>query len=482
MIISPELRTDLADQYVNSPLGLDKLFVIFGSITPWTKKYGIVSIRKWRKTTVRVTRPNVIAVGDVVQFTGLDNTTGAAGLNSVSGTVTSKPSEDTVVLNVNSTAVTNHVSGGVLVVTKTYVDENDNKAEILKKTVGMKAVTGEMMCHVVKRYDWTKFDTYQVFDPNSNQVDQKFYAFSNGNIYVCLSNSAGRSSRNKPNGNNRFPQQYPDGYTWLFVQEVKATDLAKFGDSEYLPVRPLLIPNVLAGSILAINVVEQGAGYKHGDEVVVSGDGVSARFQINSFSPSGGILSLYPKDRGKHYTWSTAWIKSSGGSGAVLKPLVNSFADDMLNPVKMLHARGIRFVIDVKGSENGNLYVGPIRSYGVIRMRHDKQLTDFQSSLTVLENGAAFSNGDTITGLMSGTTATVSSSAEQTIKYVEKSGDGFIGGEIVRSGTKTAIVSKISENDNSFLFDSCVLFMHNYEGVYNRNENQIDLFTATIQF
>ncbi|AKE44759.1 baseplate wedge subunit [Sinorhizobium phage phiM9] len=480
-----QLRVDQANQLIASPSSGLPIYFFYGAMSRWKKHFAILQITQGATTSVKLTMDHDVEVNDEIVF---DSVEGMSQINGLKATVLTVVT-DTITVDINSSTFSTYTSGGNIAVYEEVVDEVQNIDDIKSKILAMKFVTGDMISHVVRRVDWVSGKTFESFDPTEDMLGKDFYCYSGGSIYLCVDNARDSVSTVQPIGSSRLPQVYPDGYIWKFVQRVDNSDYQKFGSADWLPVRPLKYANVLKGSIQSIKIHNRGTNYSHNDVVRVIGDGENARFAIGRFLANGAILNITPLNRGTGYSWAKAWIEkadTSSGSGAVLEPIINKF-DDYVDPVRELLAHTIRIVVEVKGTEDGQIYVGPIRTTGLLRPDVD-QVTKFMTStidarsvIEVDSNGQNFAVGDEITGLISDTRAVCAGSEETKIFFVEETGRGFIDGEIVSSGVKNAVSSKITRFDASMLDSSNFLLVDNFEPV-TRNQDQIDRFIFTISF
>ena len=485
-------NVDLSNSVLYSPATGTPFYFFFGTLQAWRDNIGILKIIPGPKTILMTANavPEELELGASVEVLGVE---GMIQINAtISPVVDISEDRRTVTLDLDSSNFSEYVAGGYVSVFLDYKNETEVAEQIRSKIIGLKRVTGRMMCHVVKRFDWTVGSQFVAYDPSVNLIDQRFYCYSGGNIYLCLDNAKNMSSNIRPSGNSTRPQKYSDGYTWQYVQTVSTEDMVKFGSDEWLPVRPEDEFNVSSGAVLSISVGERGRNYNHNDIVRVIGDGEGAVAQIGRFLEDGQIMNIDVLNGGRGYTWADAWIEpgpDSGGDGASLKPVISPNRGKYTNAVNGLLAHNIRFVFNVDGTEDGILYTGPIRSIGMIRPQIElyksefsKEVIDTRSWMDVQGEGQQFEIGDTITGLVSHSQAVCAGSSENRLWFVETQGAGFIEGEMVTSGNKLAVTTKIFNYDMSLVADSCIIFAENFLGEYMRNPDQLDSFIVTISY
>lgn len=485
-------NVDLSNAVLNSPATGTPFYFFFGTLKAWRDNIGILKIIPGPKTIILTANvlPEELIVGSDVEVLGVE---GMIQINSqIAPVVDISEDRRTLTIDLDSSNFSEYVAGGYVSVFLEYKNEVKVAEQIRSKIIGLKRVTGNMMCHVVPRYDWTVGQRFETYDPSEDQIDKMFYCYSGGNIYLCLDNAKNMSSNIRPSGNSLRPQKYSDGYTWQYVQTVSTQDMVKFGSDEWVPVRPEDEFNISSGAILSISIKERGRFYNHNDKVRIIGDGEGAEAQIGRFLEDGQIMNIDVLKGGRGYTWADAWIEpgdGSAGDGASLSPVISPNRGKFTNAVNGLLAHNIRFVFEVNGTEGGELYTGPIRSIGMIRPQIElyqsefsKPVIDTRSWMDVQGDGQEFEIGDTITGLVSHSKAVCAGSNENRLWFVETQGPGFIEGEMVTSGNKLAVSTKIFNYDMTLVADSCIIYAENFLGEFMRNPDQLDRFIVTISY
>ncbi|QIG73790.1 baseplate wedge subunit [Rhizobium phage RHph_N34] len=476
-----QLRVDLANQFVSSPSSNLPLYFFFGSMSRWKDRFAVLDIENGSTTVITSTPDHEVVVGDSVR---VDGVTGMTQINNLEGTVLSVAA-DQFTVNIDSSGFSTYVSGGYVERFVSVANEDETIEDIKSKILAMKFVSGDMICHVIKRNDYATGKIFDAYDPTTDMSDKDFYCYSNGSIYVCLDNARGMVSTIQPVGSARSPQTYRDGYIWKFVQRVDDHDMSLFGSVDWLPVRPLKYVNNQKGSIQSILVKNRGNSYKHNDQVHIVGDGQSAKFSIGRFFENGSIMNIVPINSGVGYTWAKAWIESTSGTEAELEVVVNK-ADEIVDPVRELLAHSVRINVPVKGNEDGQIYIGPIRTAGILRPDSDevskfKDVVDARSSVNVEGDGQVFSTGDELVGLISNTHAVCAGSEPSKIYFTEESGSGFIEGEIINSGVKSVVTGSINRFDIETLQNCNYIVVKNFTP-QNRNADQVDHYVFTITF
>ncbi|QIG67950.1 baseplate wedge subunit protein [Rhizobium phage RHph_Y68] len=476
-----QLRVDLANQFVSSPSSNLPLYFFFGSMSRWKDRFAVLDIENGSTTLITSTPDHKVVAGDVVR---VDGVTGMTQINNLEGTVLSV-TDDQISVNIDSSGFSTYVSGGYIERFVAVADDDETIEDIKSKILALKFVSGDMICHAIKRNDYAVGKIFDAYDPSTDMSEKNFYCYSNGSIYICLDNARGMVSTIPPVGSSRAPQTYRDGYIWKFVQRVDDHDLDLFGSADWIPVRPLKYVNNQKGSIQSILVKNRGSQYKHNDKVHIVGDGQSASFSIGRFFENGSIMNIVPINPGVGYTWAKAWIESSTGTEAELEVVINKF-DEIVDPVRELFAHSVRVNVPVKGNENGQVYIGPIRTAGILRpdaskISSFKDIIDARSSVDVEGDGQIFSTGDELVGLISNTRAICAGSEPSRIYFTEESGSGFIEGEIVNSGVKSVVTGSINRFDAQALQNCNYIITKNFLP-QNRNADQVDNYVFTITF
>lgn len=484
-------KVDISNSIINSPMTGVPFYFFFGSIKPWKENIGILDIIPGTETVIRLANPLIdVEVGAILDVLGVE---GMTQINGVRTEITQiDPDGRNITIEIDSTNFSEYSGGGYASIDKNYVDEIEHSEQIRSKIIGLKRVTGANMCQVIPRFNWESGMSFIAYDPSKNLMDKRFYCYTEGNIYICLDNGKNMNSTVRPSGKSIRPQKYMDGYTWVYLSTVQSEDMDKFGSDDWLPVRPDDDFNIPPGTIISVSVDQRGANYDHNDKVRIIGDGEGARAQIGRFLSGGQILNIDLLDGGRGYTWADAWIEPADGTegdGATIHPIISPNRGKYTNPVDGLLAHTVRFVFEVDGDEGGRLYTGPIRSIGMIRPQIElyksefsKPVIDTRSWMEIQGDGQEFNIGDELTGLISGTKAVCAGSNETTIWFVEIQGMGFVEGEMITSGIKQAISTKINNYDMSKVNDSNIIYAENFKTEYIRNKDQLDRFIITISY
>jgi hypothetical protein len=196
-------------------------------------------------------------------------------------------------------------------------------------------------------------------------------------------------------------------------------------------------------------------------------------------------MNIVPINHETGYTWAKAWIESSDGSEAELQVIVNKF-DEVVDPIRELFSHTVRVNVALKGSEDDQIYLGPVRTAGILRPDAEeiskfKDIIDARSVVEIEGDGQIFNVGDELVGLISNTRAICSGSEPARLFFTEETGNGFIEGEIITSGVKSAVTGKIDRFDISSLQNCNYVVVKNFIPK-NRNADQVDNFIFTITF
>jgi len=229
-----------------------------------------------------------------------------------------------------------------------------------------KKVTSENVRRVVKKHQWTKglsYDMYrhdygrklsngEVFQaPNSKTsrlYDSNYYVVNKDyKVYICIDNGAygipgtdsakGGKSLYEPLSTTSAPFiAGDDGYLWKYLFTISPSDIIKFDSTEYI-----ILPNNWEtetsgvrdngnsdeeqNQIKKVYIEDPGVNYFPGQTVIcdIIGDGTGAKVSITTDS-AGKIISTSMYSGGSGYTYGVVDLKQEtiGGTTAKLIPII----------------------------------------------------------------------------------------------------------------------------------------------------------------
>lgn len=190
--------------------------------------------------------------------------------------------------------------------------------------------------------------------------------------------------------------------------------------------------------------------------VGITGSGSGAKAYATVNNASGLIHKINIVDPGHNYTWANATVSCNAlhQSSATLKAVTSPPGGHGADPFTELGSDTIKFTVKIDPSEGLQI---PYRVTGIIKNPADKGSTDMIASLLYAYNQASISllpgityppqNGEVITGLSSGATATVISANTSAILYADVTGT-FAENETVL-GTQSSSLATLTAINNS---------------------------------
>ncbi len=190
--------------------------------------------------------------------------------------------------------------------------------DVFKDMVTLKRINYTDVAHVINRYNWTSNTVYtQHTDTNANLLTSQFYVLnSDYNVYKCIDNNRGAASTVEPSGIGTSIITTSDGYRWKFMFNVSSSDILKFLNSTYIPVREITANN---GS--AQWTVQQAAANGSIEHVTISANGTGYLTVSNTFAAvtNSTVVRLGGEASSTDaiYNNSTLYISSGPGSGQI---------------------------------------------------------------------------------------------------------------------------------------------------------------------
>lgn len=282
-------------------------------------------------------------------------------------------------------------------------DSVQEKINIWKNLHFAKKITGNDMCLVAPRYNWTQNTIYLSYTHQSaNLFGNTFYVMTSAfNVYKCLDNNRGANSSIEPSYTNpSITSRTSDGYLWKFLYTVRRGDRLRFMTDDWLPVRRLTMDDgttqfdtqdaAVPGSINAIIVANGGAGFYPNVNVIatITGDGSNARANVVVDANTNTVNYIVVSAAGADYSYANVVITAnSTASGVVANVTIAPFGGHGSNPVDELGASTVMINIRLKGTENSKVQVGnDFRQVSIIRDPTLRSDTTQLASNTVILN------------------------------------------------------------------------------------------------
>ena len=182
-----------------------------------------------------------------------------------------------------------------------------------------KRVSANDVAVMIPRYNWSSNTYYAAYRSNEDLSDKQYFVVVDGgsshHVFKCLDNNGNAASVNAPdiNQTSADDEYYAtnDGYQWKYMYSITASNLAKFGTADLIPVfaNTAVTGNAVAGAIDVVSVTYRGSNYNtylggtfESDDVRIGGDD-TLYYVANNASAANNF-----------YTGS--YIYLTGGTGA----------------------------------------------------------------------------------------------------------------------------------------------------------------------
>lgn len=236
---------------------------------------------------------------------------------------------------------------------------------------GKRLVTGDIS-HVIPRNDWLANTVYIAYDDNNPYLfagNNQFYVITNENkVYKCISNNYSAPSTTKPTSTNpSITSQTADGYIWKYMYTIEASEILRFANRDYIPVKTLTTDtgavqwsvqqNAVDGGIHSIVLENFGVGYTNANNIIVtvSGNGTGATAIANLNLISETVSTVTITNPGSGYTYANVSITGGEGSNAQARAIMSPPGGHGSDPVYELGGNSLIINAKLNFSENGKL-------------------------------------------------------------------------------------------------------------------------------
>jgi hypothetical protein len=244
-----------------------------------------------------------------------------------------------------------------------------------KSMVGGKKINGSDIHHVIPRYNWTSNTVYFAYDDIYTTdylitSNSKFYVMTDEfNVYKCIANNYGKASTFKPTSTNPASVfQTADQYTWKYMYTLTGEEQLRFTTGSFIPVKTLAADDnslqwqvqdfAVFGAINNILVTGAGTGYTSNNiSVTIRGDGRFANAYAIRNVTTSTIQSIVIDTKGSGYTYATATITSSLGSGATARVVIDPPKGHGSDALHELGGSFLMLNVKLDGTEDGKLPV-----------------------------------------------------------------------------------------------------------------------------
>ena len=377
-----------------------------------------------------------------------------------------------------------------------HEDSTAGQISLWKNFIAAKLISSNNFIRVIKRFDWTSGQIYSPFDDAEQDIVNRtypLYVFTDeGNVYKCI-DAPGNNipSTVKPSGTSLSIFQTSDGYSWKYMYSLSVTEINEYTTNNWIPVKTLKEDNgssqwdvqtaAIDGGIHKIDVVDQGTGYSSATVTITSdtGTGATATADVSN----GKIQSITVTDPGTGYRDAVVTI-SGDGINATAKATLSPTGGHGSDPIKELNGIYTMVKVQMTDDEGGDFPVNiSFRTIGVVI---NPKINQLGTRIKVSGIGAAndFLSEDTITGLSSSATGTVSTwDYENKYLYLKDVTGSFSTNETIKNQNNlSSTVDEITNNVNLFATDLTYsdTEIKKYEGriVYVENRQPIERNTG----
>ena len=271
-----------------------------------------------------------------------------------------------------ATAFTNSTTGGSDSSPPTPADSVKDEAFAWDSMLGAKLISSNDIKNAIPRRNWANGTIYDMYEHDisasntttsgaSNIFDSTFYFItSEYRVYKVLDNNGGTAySGSEPTSESTSPFSL-GGYILKYIYKITASDFAKYGTSDFVPVTTdsTVSDSATDGGIESL-IITGGSGYTDGTYyAAIYGDGTSQGTSSGSvirITVSGGIIADFGLSAGTDTT-----INSAGAGytfGYVNLDSAYIFSDSALSSSSSLGSGSggsIKVIISPKGGHGSN--------------------------------------------------------------------------------------------------------------------------------
>jgi hypothetical protein len=263
-------------------------------------------------------------------------------------------------------------------------DSVGEKYSVWKNMWFAKKITGNDMCLVAPRVNWTANTVYMPYTETANNLfGNSFYVMTSAfNVYKCLGNGLGANSTIEPSFTKvDITTRTSDGYLWKYLYTVRRSDRIRFMTDDWMPVRYLtnddattqwdVQESAIQGAISAINVGNAGSNLwpNVSVNVAITGDGTFATANAVKDAATNTLAYIIVTNEGQDYTRAEIVVTANGEStDVVANAVIGPFGGHGYNAVEELGASTVMINIRLRGDENSRVQVGnDFRQVAIIR-------------------------------------------------------------------------------------------------------------------
>lgn len=376
-------------------------------------------------------------------------------------------------------------------------DDINDYIKTWKDIISLKRIQLTDMTLAIKKIVWTSGTIYEMYDDkNINLFESSFYVFtSNNKIYKCLDNNKGIASTEEPDSSSLSPFTTADGYKWQLMFDISSSTLTFWQDSMLIPAKELTVDdssvqwnvqsNAIPGTIDAIKVENAGSGYLSVPSVNITGDGTGA---TATAILNGNVISkIVITNRGSGYTYANVSITGNAILRAIISP-INGHGSSVINELNgryiLVHSEfnkdeTLTFPTDLKYRQIG-LLMNPLL-FGTSDKATDTAGILQMASITIDVDPSLMMSAEVIQNQTNNSTAVFATSTGNTINIVSQNGTFNIGDSII--GLSSGITATISAVSDPYLelYSGSLLYVENREPI-ERKPTQTETYRLGIAF
>ena len=379
----------------------------------------------------------------------------------------------------------------------TPVDSLSDYIDVMNNLIAINRIQASNLTLAIRKIVWTTGTVYQPYNDYLDLNDVDFYVLSTNNcVYKCLDNANGAPSTVAPTSDSLIPHQTSDGYKWQLMFQLSDADNIKWNNQSVIPVKEILAGDgsvqwnvqqaAIPGTIDYIEIQSAGSGYITDTvAITIEGDGTGAT--AHAVVVNNTISKIVIDSRGSGYTHATAKISGN----AILRPIISPIKGHGSSAVDELLARYVIIASSFDKDASGNLPVNvsyrqigllmnPL-SYGTSEVLNVPAEATNLTTL-VVANSAGFELGEQIQDITTNSFANIveiidgSHITINNINGTFEARDSITG---LTTGTSTTITSKT--NPIIEPLSGQVIYVENREAVA-RSESQREDYKLIVAF
>jgi hypothetical protein len=217
-------------------------------------------------------------------------------------------------------------------------DTAEEHAKVWDEIVALKRILPIDVKPVVKRINWTLYETYAAYDNEDNNLQEKnFYVMNQFfDVYKCIDNRNNSVSTIEPFGKSPNIFSTSDGYRWKYLYSIPVGDQLKFLTRNWMPVlkNDEIASVAKDGGIERIVINNGGINHSFRANVGIIGDGTGANISI--ISRLGVIQDFIFTNSGSKYRYARAVVNDTTGRFGNLRPIISPVGGHGFDPVSEL--------------------------------------------------------------------------------------------------------------------------------------------------